>query len=90
MVDQPADEVVIPLIPVGDPTFNSWKITIRGTDSVTGAEFAAWILIDDVFKGVTTPAVFYLAPSSTFNIKLRLSGYRQGEVDYVTQALPSA
>ena len=90
VVDQPAEEVVIPMEPVEEPTFNSWKVTIRAKDSISGADVAAWILIDDVFKGVTTPAVFYLAPESTYNIKTRLKGYRQGEVTYVTKPLPTA
>jgi len=89
VVDQPAEEVVIPLEPAEGTSWNSWKITIKGINSVTGEELAAWILIDDVFKGVTTPAVFYLAPESTYNIKLRLEGYRQGEVDYTTKPLPT-
>lgn len=90
VVDQPADEVVIPLEPVVEPTRNAWEITIKGIDSTTNQPVAAWILIDDDFKGVTTPAVFYLAPEQTYNIKLRLAGYRQGEITYTTLPLPTA
>lgn len=83
----PEEIITIPLEP-GAGKFNAWKVTIKGVDAETGAELAAWILINDAFLGKTTPWFVYLLPSSTYNIKLRLSGYRQGEVTFTTEALP--
>lgn len=84
----PEEELVIPLEP-GAPPYNAWKVTIKGVDSVTGEELAAWILINDTFMGKTTPYFFFLQPEAAYNVKLRLKGYKQGEVDFVTKPLPS-
>lgn len=84
---QPEDSIEIPLDPKGDE-FNAWKTTIKAVDSETGQELAAWILINDDFVGRQTPAFFFLFPESVYNIKLRLSGYKQGEVTFTTDKLP--
>lgn len=84
----PEEEIVISLDP-GAPEYNAWKVTIRGIDSSTNEDLAAWILINDVFMGKATPASFFLAPKATYNIKLRLKGYKQGEVTFTTKELPT-
>lgn len=89
IVEIPADEVTIPLEPTAPDVRNAWEVTIKGVDSRTGEPVAAWILVDDDFVGHTTPAIVYLLAESTFNIKLRAKGYRQGEIDYTTPALPT-
>ena len=85
----PSEEVVIPLVPT-TITYNAWKVTIKAVDASTNAELAAWILINDVFMTNSTPFYYYFAPSSNYNIKLRLKGYKQAELVYTTKPLPEA
>ncbi|MCK5138339.1 MAG: PEGA domain-containing protein [Thermodesulfovibrionia bacterium] len=84
----PAEEVIIPLDPA-ETTYNAWKVTIKAIDSVTGNELFAAILINDVYVNKYTPYYFYFAPESSYNIKLRKQGYKQGEVTFVTKPLPT-
>jgi hypothetical protein len=70
-------------------TYNAWKVTIKAVDAVTNDPLNASILIDDVYTNNYTPWYFYLAPESTFNIKLRKTGYYQAELDYTTKPLPT-
>ncbi|GAG58981.1 unnamed protein product, partial [marine sediment metagenome] len=88
VADQPTDQIVMTLEPTEPDVSNAWAVTIIAKDARTDADIAAWILVDDVFIGPTTPAVIYLAQLSTFNIKLRAKGYRQAEQTYTTPALP--
>ena len=69
-------------------TWNTWAVTINAKDVDSGEAIAAWVLIDDDFQGSTTPMVVYLAPSSTYNLKLRAKGYKQTEQEVITEALP--
>lgn len=86
--ERPSEDVIIELDP-GAPEYNAWKITIKAVDSSTGTALNAWVLINDVFKNVATPASFYFQPEALYNIKLRLKGYKQGELDYTTKPLPT-
>jgi len=85
----PSEEVVIPLIPK-TVVYNAWKVTIKAVDASTNEPLSAGILINDEWMDSFTPWWFYFAPESTYNIKLRKAGYKQGEVDYTTPALPEA
>lgn len=87
--DQPETEVVIPLTPSGEQAPNAWKVTIRAIDSNTNEPLNAQILIDDVAIGNFTPWYVYLLPEETYNIKLRRSGYEQGEINFTTEPLPT-
>lgn len=83
----PGEEVTIPLVP-GMEKWNAWKVTIRAIDALTLAPISAAILVNDVYMDKNTPYYFYFAPESTYNIKLRKSGYKQGETQFTTKPLP--
>jgi len=85
----PGEEVVIPLVPTA-VVYNAWKVTIKAIDAATNEPLGAAILINDEFMDNYTPWWYYFAPESTYNIKLRKTGYKQGEVTYTTPALPEA
>jgi len=86
--EAPETEVIIPLVPTEGQQPNAWKVTIKAVDSITGEALNAQILIDDVAIGNFTPWYVYFLPEATYNIKLRRSGYDQGEINYTTEPLP--
>lgn len=85
----PEEEVIIPLVP-SEVVYNAWKVTIKAVDAATNEPLGAAILINDEFMDNYTPWWYYFAPESSYNIKIRKKGYKQGEVTYTTPALPEA